>query len=104
MERIGDEAADSELQGDTRLAVHLGEEDVADRGVGRVERGQRRRSQRSSVPALRIVTLLPSRSGWRKWPVIGAPFSIGSDDPMVWSTGTGNQGQFDAEFLIPVSS
>jgi hypothetical protein len=99
MERIGNETAGAELQGDARLAVDLGEQHVADRGVGRVERGQPPEEPAvvGSGAADRHVAaeqVLVEEVACHR--VLLSRF--GSDDPMLRSTGTENQGQFNANF------
>jgi hypothetical protein len=99
MERIGNETAGAELQGDARLAVDLGEQDVADRSVGRVQRGQPPEEPAvvgsgaadRHVAAEQVVVEEVARHR-----VLLSRF--GSDDPMLRSTGTEDQGQFDTNF------
>jgi hypothetical protein len=99
VKRIGDDAARAELECDPWLAVDLRKEDVADRGVRRVERRQPAEELAVVRPGAADRDVAPEQvlvqevAGHR---VLLSRFRF--ECPMLCSTGTGNQGQFNANF------
>jgi hypothetical protein len=99
MERVGNEAAGAELERDAGLAVDLGEKDLTLGCIRAVERGQP-----AEQPAV-VRTGAPDRHAAPEQILVKEVAChrvllsrFGSADPMLRLTGTGNQGQFNANF------